>query len=102
MFAYKKATYSLLSSINITTIQYNTVAARAFFILAIIATFICFSMAAPTCSSKKARTKAATLSTCNEGRLPAAIFPDLSGYKLAKTNSLEDGLKAMAKQNGKV
>jgi len=77
-------------------------AARSFLILAIIATFICLSMAAPTCSSKKARTKAATLSSYNKGSLPSAIFPDLSGYKLAKTNSLQDGLKAMAKQNGKV
>ncbi|KAF1800989.1 hypothetical protein V8B55DRAFT_1136709 [Mucor lusitanicus] len=76
--------------------------ARPFFILSIIVTFICLSMAAPTCSSKKARTKAATLSTYNEGHLPSAIFPDLSGYKLAKTNNLDDGLKAMAKQNGKV
>lgn len=77
-------------------------AARSLFILAIIATFICIGIGAPTCSSKKARTKAATLSSYNEGSLPSDIFPDLSGYKLAKTNSLEDGLKAMAKQNGKV
>ncbi|KAL9544760.1 hypothetical protein MBANPS3_007467 [Mucor bainieri] len=71
-------------------------AARSFLILAIIATLVCLSMAAPTCSSKKARTKAATISTYNEGRLPASIFPDLSGY------NLDDGLKAMAKQDGKV
>ncbi|KAL7324846.1 hypothetical protein PS15p_209981 [Mucor circinelloides] len=77
-------------------------AARSFFVFALIATFICLSMAAPTCSSKKPRTKAATLSSYSEGGLPSAIFPDLSGYKLAKTSSLEDGLKAMAKQNGKV
>lgn len=102
-FAYIKG--SMQTSITHTFTQYSiysTMAARSFFVFALIVTFICLSMAAPTCSSKKSRTKAATLSSYNEGGLPSAIFPDLSGYKLTKTSSLEDGLKAMAKQNGKV